>query len=163
MSSAVSCRVIGLPQFLDNLLHLEKRTRERAIAAVNEATVAAQKVAIAGTPVGRDRPGHKAGTLRRGNKIRRGGGSGITYNPKAHRYRDSASGQWVPKKQVLAMGGPASGPILYELYNDVEYAKWVLWGHRTRNGGHVAGHDWMTPALIRGREVLRKRGAEFLK
>lgn len=56
---------------------------------------------------------------------------------------------------IRAIGGASL--ILGELYNNVYYAPFVVFGHHTRSWSFVPPNDFFTPAMAAGRESLMQR------
>ncbi len=119
--------IAGIEEVLVNLEAFNLRTQRQVEKAVEGAAQDALQVAKQLTPVSaHGSHGNPPGTLRAGNKIRKGTGEGMSAR--------------------ITLGS------VWELYNDVFYAGFVILGTR-----YMRARDFFTPALAYGRVRLYER------
>ncbi len=125
--------VFGIEAVLGNLEAFNVTTQRRVDRAVENAAIRALDVANELTPVSATGShGNPPGTLRAGNAIRHGGGD-------------------------MSMGARITSGSVWELYNPVFYAGFVILGTR-----YMSARDFFTPALVYGRMKLYEGIAEIL-
>lgn len=151
MTSWGSVDISELVKFRDNIENItDEMIDEFCIEVAKEFAARFLRLVIKATPVGQ----YPSGSGKTGGTLRRGWTANA--DEKVNRFVDSLSVSYV------------AGNYVIEIVNDVDYASYVEYGHRTTNGkGWVQGRFMMTKSEViaarRFPKVAEKKMLEFLK